>query len=454
MVASNLVERPLFVYDAGPFEAEAALSRLVRELPRMPAGSLLFLSGFVLDRLENALAEGIAERVEREELELLGGGLYSPYLPLLPERDAAWQLSDMADRLEERFGVEVRGAWLGDAFDLTLIPILAEEGYTFALLPEAALAAPAYAALEEEGVWLFPYAKGRVRTGPKDPRAPFPAGFFPGGGHPRLLPRKRPEAADLFAKMRWVSDKLEEAKRPPEEAYQRLYRGQWGPAYRGEPKAVAYAWRELLAAENRCDPRKYAWLELYLEDMDADGFAEAILESHTLNLYLRPAEGGALFAFDVRELELPLLGGRSMVPRIAVDPEALGDGWHELRFEATKYRDRVHLAASHRGFALKATYRPRPKEEALELEWRIGREDGGAFSGYFALNLALKDPPAPLPEGPAEQYRLALGALSLVLESPRPFSLERRGEDLLLVFPTEIPPGKTRRHRLLLRVER
>ncbi len=446
--------RPLFVYDAGPFEADAALDRLARELPQIPGGSLLFVSGFVLDRMGDALAERIAARAAKGEVEILGGGLYSPYLPLLPERDAAWQLADMADRLEERFGVEVEGAWLSDAFDLTLVPILAEEGYTYALLPEAALAEPAYAGVEERGVWLLPYAGGRVRTGPRRPRAPYPSGFLPGGGHPRLLPRERPEAADLFAKMRWVSDKLEEAKRPPEDAYQRLYRGQWGAAYGGDPAARSFAWRELLAAENRCDPRKYAWLELYLEDMDMDGFAEAILESHTLNLYLRPAEGGALFAFDVREAERPLLGGRSLVPRLAGDREGLGPGWDAVRFEATKYRDRVHLSASHEGFALKGTYRPKPKEEALLVEWRVGREDGAGYAGYFGLNLTLESPPAGLPEGPAERHRLELDGVALVLESPRPFEVRGQGKDLLLVFPTEIPPGRSRRHRLLLRVER
>jgi len=420
----------------------------------MERGSLLFLSGFLLDRLPEDLIEAIAERAASGAIELLGGGLYSPYLPLLPERDASWQLADMADRLEELFGVEVQGAYLADgAFDLTRVESLAEEGYTYALLPKAALAEPAHVGVEEAGIWLIPYEGGRARFEPRRPGAPFPAGWVEGAAHPRVLPRQNPQAADLFAKMRWVSDKLEEAKRPPEEAYQHLYRGQWGRAYRGrDAKAYRFAWRELLAAENHCDPRKYAWLELYLEDMDADGFPEAILESHTLTLYLRPAEGGALFAFDVREAELPLLGGRSLVPHLAERLEDLDQaGWHEVPFDATKYRDRVHLIGQHRGFSLKATYRPRPKEQAVELEWRIGREDEGGYQGYFAVDLHLGERPRPMEQSAARQV-LELEGLALLFEAPRPFTLAVEGQRARLVFPTEIAPGKSRRHRLEIRV--
>ena len=450
------MERPLFVYDAGPGEEDGALRRLAERLPEMPKGSLLFLSGFLLDRLPEELTEAIAERAASGELELLGGGLYSPYLPLLPERDASWQLADMADRLEELFGVEVQGAFLADgAFDLTRVESLAEEGYTYALLPQEALAEPAYAGVEEAGVWLIPYRGETAYFAPRNPGAPFPAGWVRGADHPRVLPRQNPRGADLFAKMRWVSDKLEEAKRPPEEAYQRLYRGQWGRAYRGQdPKAYRFAWRELLAAENHCDPRKYAWLELYLEDMDADGFPEAILESHTLTLYLRPALGGALFAFDVREVELPLLAGRSLVPHLAERLDALDrGGWHRVPFEATKYRDRVHLAGRHRGFTLKATYRPRPKEQALELEWRIGRQDDGGYQGFFAVDLELAEEPRPLRQESAKQI-LELEQLALLFEAPRPFQLAVEGSRARLVFATEIAPGKTRRHRLEIRILR
>ena len=449
------VKRPLFVYDAGPKEASAERERLRAELARLPAGSLLYLSGFLLDELDEALKEAIAERVGRGELELLGGGLYSPYLPLLPKRDMLWQLADMADRLEEAFGYEAEGAYLaGGAFDLTLIEALAEEDYAFALLPKEALPQPAYAALEERGVWLLPYAGGEVAFEPRNPRAPYPAGYLAEGGHPRLLPRRSERAADLFAKMRWVSDKLEEAARPPEAAYERLFRGQWGPAYRGEDEEVfLFAWQELLAAENLCDPRKYGWLELYLEDMDADGFPEAVFESHTLNLYLRPAEGGALFGLDARAADRPLLRRRSLVPRVAPDREGLAEGWHQARFEATRYRDRLHLAGRHAGFALKTTYRPRPKEEAIELEWRISRADGSAFRGLFAVDLWLwgLTPPEP---ATAEAHRLTLPGLTLELSSPRPFELLPQEGGLLLVFPTEIAAGQSRRHRLLIELKR
>ena len=111
----------------------------------------------------------------------------------------------------------------------------------------------------------------------------------------------------------------------------------------------------------------------------------------------------------------------------------------------------MHLAARHRGFALKATYRPRPKEQALELEWRIGRQDDGGYQGYFAVDLELLEPPRPLEQEAAKQI-LELSGLALLFESPRPFGLSVQGRRARLVFATEIAPGKSRRHRLEIRV--
>ncbi len=444
--------RRLLVYDAGPGEAEAAIARLPKRFPR---GARVFFSGFLLEALAarpNRLA-AVAEAVERAGVEVLGGPLYSAYLPLLPERDAAWQLSDMADLIEEHFGVEVEGAYLpGGAFDLTLVPVLAEEGYTYALLPEAALAEPAYVGLEELGVWLLPYREEAgarwVREAPRRPRAPFPAAYLEALPHPRLLPRTRPAAADLFAKMRWVSDKLEEAHRPPEAAYARLYRGQWGPAYRGDDaEAWTWAWRELLAAENLCDPRKYAWLELSLEDMDADGFPEAILESHTLTLYLRPAEGGQLFGLDVREGERPLLSGRSLGVRWRT--EGGGVDFSAVAFEASRYRDRVHLHAETQGYALKTTVRPRPKGPAVELEWRLRRGDDRPEEGVLEVGFAL----AAAGQDEGEGEALALPELGLTFRAPRPFRYRRRGNALTLGFPAQLRAGLGRRFRLRLEIE-
>jgi len=444
--------RPLYVFDLGPGAEPAALAPL--EAP-LPEGALLYLSGFALETLPETLAEALAEQAAAGRIELLGGGLFSPYLPLLPERDAAWQLADMADLIEEKLGVEVEGAYLPDgAFDLTLIPVLAGEGYTYAVLPEEAVQAPAYAALEDTGIWLIPFreeANARwIIDAPRRPGAIYPAAYIRGASQPRLLPRMNPAAADLFAKMRWVSDKLEEAHRPPEAAYQRLYRGQWGPAYRGEdPAAWTYAWRELLAAENLCDPRKYAWLEIAIEDMDADGFPEVIAESHTLNLYLRPAEGGRLFALDHREGERPLLSGRSLG---ASWRPVTGSGidFSGLAFEASKYRDRVHLYTEADGYALKTTLRLAPKEPGLDLEWRLRLERGAPESGEFRVDFHLF---AKGSSREGENTTLSLPELGLTLSSSRPFRFRQQGGQLSIGFPAQIAPGHSRRFRLHLTVE-
>ncbi len=435
--------RPLFVFDLGPEARPEDLKPL--KVP-LPEGALLYLSGFALKALPEDLAEHLAEQAANGRIELLGGGLYSPYLPLLPERDAAWQLSDMAELIEERLGVEVEGAYLPDgAFDLRLVPVLAEEGYTYALLPKAALKAPAHVEVEDRGIRLFPFAEGQVDDRPPDPNAPYPAAFIEGADHPRMLPRQSARAKDLYAKMRWVSDKLEEAHRAPEPAYQRLYRGQWGPAYRGQDPAAAWAHRQLIAAENLSDPRKYAWVEASVEDIDGDGYPEAVLESHVMAAFLRPAEGGRLFALDLRDPELPVLAARSLgLSYHARDPERLQPVFERTWFEASRYRERVHLLARGRLGAtpveVKKTYKLRAKARRLELELRLQNQGQQPLSGHLALDVGPRPEPRLIEDG------ARVGPLTIQAPGAR---VVARDGGLFFVYALELAPERARRFRLV-----
>lgn len=485
-----------FVFSPAPWEAAATLTRVSALFDHLEARGgfgLAYFNGFLLDHMsEDArLLEAGANLVASGRLELLGGGLYSPYLPLLPERDAAWQLSDMAERLEDLFGAEVRGAYLDDgAWKRELSQVLAAEGYRFALLPKAAFARPEPVF---SGVLLVPWAPlgqaapvvcipgheksaeffkalGQAKAGPFElpgpQTVPIPPVYLEASPEPcpdpRNLPRHDPAAADLFAKMLWVSEKLDEAKRPPESAYRHLYRGQWGPAYReGAARGQRWAWKELLKAENLCDPRKYAWLEIHLEDADEDGLSEVMIESHTLNVYLRPATGGILFALDVRALDLPLLKGRSLHTRFTRDPERIGEAERalldDLPFEASKYRDRVHLSAA--GVLggvrveLKKTLRIHPKEEALAIEWRVTNLDQKPLEGLLVSDLAVASDALPLTrtQGTALPVQPGLG---LRLESNRDFYLWSGADEIRFGFELALPPGKSRRVQLLVQVER
>jgi alpha-amylase len=77
----------------------------------------LHYSGYLL----NWLAEGkdefmtlLSKVIERGQVEILGGGMYEPVLPLLPERDRAGQIEKMAENLRRLFGKRPRGIWLAE----------------------------------------------------------------------------------------------------------------------------------------------------------------------------------------------------------------------------------------------------------------------------------------------------------------------------------------------------
>lgn len=52
--------------------------------------------------------------ISRGQVELLGGGVYEPVLPLLPERDRVGQIEKMAENLRRLFGRRPKGIWLAE----------------------------------------------------------------------------------------------------------------------------------------------------------------------------------------------------------------------------------------------------------------------------------------------------------------------------------------------------
>ncbi|RMG60206.1 MAG: DUF1926 domain-containing protein [Deltaproteobacteria bacterium] len=52
--------------------------------------------------------------VERGQVEILGGGVYEPVLPVIPERDRVGQLEKMAEKIRSLFGRKPRGIWLAE----------------------------------------------------------------------------------------------------------------------------------------------------------------------------------------------------------------------------------------------------------------------------------------------------------------------------------------------------
>ncbi len=106
----------------------------------------------------------LAALVDREQVEIVGGGWYEPVLAALPERDRIGQLVRMADELEALFGRRPRGAWLAErVWEPDLPTSLVTGGYQWTVLDDAHFRA---AATPEAALW-GPYTtddQGKVLT--------------------------------------------------------------------------------------------------------------------------------------------------------------------------------------------------------------------------------------------------------------------------------------------------
>src|SRR4029079_15316542 len=87
---------------------DRAYRPMVEALTRHPSIRLgLHYSGPLLEGLRAerpAFIASLRALVDREQVELLGGGIYEPVLASLPERDRLGQLTRMADAVEATFG--------------------------------------------------------------------------------------------------------------------------------------------------------------------------------------------------------------------------------------------------------------------------------------------------------------------------------------------------------------
>jgi alpha-amylase len=102
--------------------------------------------------------------VDRDQIEILGGGYFEPVLASLPERDRLSQLTRMADEIERLFRRRPATAWLAErVWEPDLPTSLAGAGYRSTILDDAHLRA---AAIPEDAMW-GPYTtedQGRLVT--------------------------------------------------------------------------------------------------------------------------------------------------------------------------------------------------------------------------------------------------------------------------------------------------
>lgn len=102
--------------------------------------AVLHYSGTVLHWLEARHPEFLMlleEMTLRKQIELLGGGFFSPLMPLVPGPDRLGQVELLTTFLRRSFGKRPRGCWLPDyAWEPSLASSLQAYGFDYSFLPE------------------------------------------------------------------------------------------------------------------------------------------------------------------------------------------------------------------------------------------------------------------------------------------------------------------------------
>ncbi|HHU36163.1 MAG TPA: DUF1926 domain-containing protein [Treponema sp.] len=103
----------------------------------------LFMSGPFLEWIEHKHPEFfmlIEEMIARTQLEVLGGGYYTPYFPMISPSDRVGQTELLTTSIRKQFGKRPRGAWLpASAWDPSLISSFCTCGIEYLLMDKVML---------------------------------------------------------------------------------------------------------------------------------------------------------------------------------------------------------------------------------------------------------------------------------------------------------------------------
>ena len=133
----------------------------------------LHYTGPLLDWFEKeepGFLNRLAKLVAANQVEMLGGGFYEPILSVIPDRDAAGQITLLSQRLRNRLGAASRGLWLAErVWDGALPKKLAPTGLRYTIVDDShflhagldADALTGYYLTEKEGhpLAIFPISK-------------------------------------------------------------------------------------------------------------------------------------------------------------------------------------------------------------------------------------------------------------------------------------------------------
>ena len=119
----------------------AAVKPFVTVAYRFPDIPLtLFFSGPLLEWIQNQHSEYLtvlSEMIKRKQVEVLGGGYYSPILPLIPPTDRLGQIEELTTLIRKLLGRRPRGLWLTKGvWDPALVVHLTGSGMEYTFLEE------------------------------------------------------------------------------------------------------------------------------------------------------------------------------------------------------------------------------------------------------------------------------------------------------------------------------
>ena len=101
----------------------------------------LFFSGPLLEWLQKNHSEyltALTEMIKRKQVEILGGGYYTPLLPLIPPTDRLGQIEELTTLVRKLLGKRPRGLWLTKGvWDPALVVHLTGSGMEYTFLEES-----------------------------------------------------------------------------------------------------------------------------------------------------------------------------------------------------------------------------------------------------------------------------------------------------------------------------
>ena len=134
----------------------------------------LHYSGFLLRWIAENRPEMFSllkDLVSRGQVEILGGGMYEPVMPLLPERDRRGQIVDLAETVGRYFGKKPRGMWLAErVWEPELPASLSAAGVEYLPLDDFHFLRAGISGEELDGVYLTEANGAAVRILPGSER--------------------------------------------------------------------------------------------------------------------------------------------------------------------------------------------------------------------------------------------------------------------------------------------